>query len=577
MSLVKESEKYLLELINGLGFELDNIKLVESNHPEFGEYQINVAMMLAKKYGKNPREIAQQIVDALDDRFVNVNIQGPGFINVSFSEKVLVDYLNGGIKDFQIFIDRDAEPKTIVLDYGGANIAKTLHVGHLRCNIGESVRRLLNVYGDKTISDVHWGDWGTPIGLAIREIQELQPNLPYFDPNYKGEYPKNPPVTNEELGVIYPTASKKKKENPIYEEEAKKLTVDFQNGVPGIKALWKHIVDLSKAECQEIYDYLNCNFTVSYGESDADAYVKPTLEFLKSKGVTELSDGALIMHVKTNEDNKEIPPLMLVKSDGAVLYDTTELATMYQRVQDFNPDGMWYFTDERQALHFEQSFRGAIKSGLAKPDMDFRHIGFGTINGPDGKPFKTRDGGVMPLKELINLVYSKIEPKIKPEITGEDRVDIANKLTVATLKYSDLLPYRKTDYIFDVDKFTAFEGKTGIYCVYTTTRIKSLLNKVGENNKVLTSIPNQDVRDILIKLTTLPASLKQAYNDASPSYVCDALYEICALYNKFYTNYNISNEENEEVKNNYIALSELVYNVLSNLLNILGIDEVDKM
>ena len=219
----------------------------------------------------------------------------------------------------------------------------------------------------------------------------------------------------------------------------------------------------------------------------------------------------------------------------------------------------------------------AIKSGIAKPDMDFRFCGFGTINGSDGKPFKTRDGGVMPLKELINLVYSKIEPKIKPEITGEDRVDIANKLTVATLKYSDLLPYRKTDYIFDVDKFTAFEGKTGIYCVYTTTRIKSLLNKVGENNKVLTSIPNQDVRDILIKLTTLPASLKQAYNDASPSYVCDALYEICALYNKFYTNYNISNEENEEVKNNYIALSELVYNVLSNLLNILGIDEVDKM
>lgn len=577
MSLIKSTEIYLSELLDNLGYHVDNLKLEKSNKPEFGQYQINVAMQLAKKYGENPRDIASKIVDALDERFINVNIQGPGFINVSFNNDVLINYLNEGIEDFNIFIDAPEKKKTVVLDYGGANIAKELHVGHLRCNIGEAIRRLLNVFGDKTISDIHWGDWGTPMGLVIREIQEMYPDLPYFDPNFEGEYPSVSPVTNDDLGVIYPRASKRKKEDEEYANEARLLTERLQSGEPGIRALWKHIVKTSQTDCQKVYDYLNCKFDYSYGESDADPYVVPVLEFLKEKGVSKESNGALIMHVAKEDDNKEMPPLMLVKSDGAVLYDTTELATIMQRMKDFNPDAIWYFTDERQSLHFEQTFRGSYISGLVPENVDLRFNGFGTINGTDGKPFKTRDGGVMSLKGLIQLVYDKIEPKIKPEITGQERVDIANKLTVATLKYSDLLPFRKTDYIFDVDKFTSFEGKTGIYAVYTATRIKSLLKKLDTDNKKIKLVVNDDILNIMIKLTELPRNLTSAYNEVTTSYICEFIYEICSLFNKFYTNNNIMNETDEERRETFIAITKLVYNTLSKLLNILAIDEVEKM
>ncbi len=577
MSLIISTEKYLCELINNLGYQVDSVKLEKSKLPEFGQYQINVAMMLAKKYGENPRSVAEKIVAALDDRFTNVNIQGPGFINVTLNNSVLLDYLNAGIANFDIFVDKPEKARTVVLDYGGANIAKELHVGHLRCNIGEAIRRLLNVFGDKTISDVHWGDWGTPIGLVIREIKEMYPDLVYFDPDYKGEYPSDSPVTNEELGVIYPRASKRKKEDEKYAEEAKAFTDQFQRGVPGIKALWRHIVDTSKPDCEAVYDFLNCKFDLSYGESDADPYAEDTIKFLSDKGLTEMSDGILIMHVGEETDNKEMPPLLLKKSNGSILYDTTDLATIKQRMEDFNPDAIWYFVDERQSLHFEQTFRGCYKSGLTPETTDLKFYGFGTINGPDGKPFKTRDGGVMSLKGLIKLVYDHIEPKIKDSITGEERVEIAKKLTVATLKYSDLLPYRKTDYIFDVDKFTSFEGKTGVYAVYTATRLKSLLSKIDHASDKMLSVPNQDVLDILIKLTELPKCLTSAYNEVTTNYICEFIYDLCSLYNKFYANNNIGNEEDEDTKSTYIALSKLVYNTLSNLLNILGIEEVDKM
>ena len=576
MSLIKKTENYLCDVINACGYEVEIVKLEKSKMPEYGQYQINIAMQLAKKYSTSPREIASRIAESLDNRFTNVNIQGPGFINVSFSDEVLLTELNEGIEDFNIFVDHTENPKTIVLDYGGANIAKELHVGHLRCNIGEAVRRIITLFGDKAISDVHWGDWGTPLGLVIREIQEMYPDLPYFDASYEGEYPKTSPVTNEELGVIYPRASKRKKEDEVYANEAKLLTELLQKGERGIRALWQHIVNVSKEDSKRVYDFLNCSFDYSYGESDADPYVEPVLDFFKEKGVTQLSEGALIMHVKEECDTKEMPPLMFVRSDGAVSYATTDLATIMQRMQDFKPDGIWYFVDERQNLHFEQVFRGAKKSGLVPGTMDFRFLGFGTINGPDGKPFKTRDGGIMSLKELIKLVRDKIEPKIKEDIVGKEREDVANKLTVATLKYSDLLPSRKTDYIFDVDKFTSFEGKTGIYIVYTTMRIHSLLTKLGRKES-LACIPNNETRDILVKLTELPKVLTSAYQEITTNYICEYLYELCSIYNKFYANYNIAKEECMEIQSTYIALSQLVYNTLRHLLNLLGIEEVEKM
>ncbi len=577
MSLILETEKYLTETINELGYEINYVPLEKSKLPEFGQYQINVAMQLAKKYSVPPRDIAARIVGVLDDRFVNVNIQGPGFINVTFNNDVLVNYLNKGLNDFNIFVDKKGEKKRIVLDYGGANIAKVLHVGHLRCNIGEAMRRLIKVFGDTSIGDVHWGDWGTPIGLVIREIKEMMPDLVYFDKDYVGEYPQESPVTNEELGEIYPRASLRKKEDNEYALEARILTEQFQRGEPGIRALWRHVVNTSKPDCQAIYDYLNCRFDYLYGESDASEYAEPVIKFLSDQGMTEMSDGVLIMHIADSTDNKEMPPLLLKKSDGAILYDTTDLATIMQRMQDFKPDAIWYFVDERQSLHFEQIFRGCYKSGLVPQNVDLKFYGFGTINGLDGKPFKTRDGGVMSLQELIKQVYSKIEPKIKPEIIGEERIDIANKLTVATLKYADLLPYRKTDYIFDIDKFTAFEGKTGIYAVYTATRMKSLLTKLSSGSEILKNVENQEVIDILIKLTELPRNLTLAYQDVTTSYLAEFIYDLCSLYNKFYANNNIQAEENADIKETFIALTRLVHNTLTNLLDILAIETVDKM
>lgn len=577
MSLIKETEQYLKELISSLGYSIEMVKLEKSKIPEYGQYQINVAMTLTKQFNEAPRVIAEKIVEKMDSRFANVNIQGPGFINLSFNDRILIDYTNKCLSDFNAFVDKPEQKRKIVMDYGGANIAKTLHVGHLRCNIGEAMRRLLNLYGDETISDVHWGDWGTPLGLVIREIQEIYPNLPYFDSSYTGDYPTESPVTNDELGEIYPRASLKKKEDEEYAKEAKNITEKLQKRERGIFALWKKIVEVSEEDCKKVYDYLNCHFDLSYGESDADLYVNDVIEFLKSKNVLEVSDGALIMNVKEATDNKEMPPLMLLKSDGAVLYDTTELATIMQRMKDFNPDEIWYFTDERQSLHFEQTFRGAYKSGLVPAICNLRFFGFGTINGNDGKPFKTRDGGVMSLKNLIQLVYNNIEPKIKNTIVGKEREEIANKLTVATLKYSDLLPYRKTDYIFDVEKFTSFEGKTGIYAVYTTTRLKSLLNKVDSNNVKINDLTNSDVKSLVVKLTELSKALYSSYKDVSLNYICEFIYELASLYNKFYTNNNIINCESASDKETFIAISKLVYNVLSKLLNVLGIDLVEKM
>lgn len=577
MSLVSETENYLTYVIKSLGYDINELKLEKSKMKEYGQYQINAAMPLAKQKGISPREVAEEIISALDSRFTNVNIQGPGFINLSFSDEKLVEYSNKCLDDFEEYIDKSQKKRKIILDYGGANVAKTLHVGHLRCNIGEAMRRLLNLFGDETISDVHWGDWGTPLGLVIKQIEEEQPNLVYFNKDYEGEYPSSSPVTNEDLGRIYPFASSRKKEDETFAIEAKKMTERLQKREKGIYDLWKQIVKVSEEDCKKVYDYLNCHFDLLYGESDADLYVPDVLEFLKSKNVLEKSDGALIMNVKTENDNKEIPPLMLVKSDGAILYDTTELATILQRVKDYDPDEIWYFTDERQSLHFEQTFRGAYKSGLVKETCSLNFFGFGTINGPDGKPFKTREGGVMTLKGLIKLVYDNIEPKIKETITGEERKEVADKLTVATLKYSDLLPYRKTDYIFDVEKFTSFEGKTGIYAVYTTTRLKSLLSKVNTESAKISGIPNDDVKEILVKLTELSKTLTSAYKDVSLNYICEFIYDLSSLYNKFYANNNIVNCENESDKNTFIAISKLTYNVLSKLLNVLGIETVERM
>ena len=570
MSLIKENEKYMKELINNLGYEIDNVSLEPSSRKEFGQYQINSSMLLASKYHMNPREIASKIVQNLDSRFTNVNIQGPGFINLSLTDEYLMNYFNN--KSFNDMVDKE-NPKTIVIDFGGANAAKSLHVGHMRsANIGEALRRLLLLFGNNVISDVHLGDLGRQAGMLISQLELEQPNLPYFDKNYKGEYPKLE-ITAKDLGRMYPLASKLAKEDPVRMEEVRRITAEIDKGNKVYTDLWKQMVEVSKVEIKKVYNELNCHFDLFEGELDSFKDIPATTEIMKP--YLYESEGALVIDVAKEDDKKEMPPLLYIKTDGATIYATRDLATIYSRVKRFDPNEIIYVVDDRQGLYFEQVFRAAYKTGLVK-NAKLEHVGFGTINGIDGKPYKTRDGGVMELSTLISLVKDEISKKIKDEIKDEEKEEIINKLTIATIKYTDLLPYRKTDYIFDPVKFSSIDGKTGPYILYTIVRIKSILNKVDIDSK-MTNICNDEMRNVLVKMTEISNALTNAYNERTLNYIAEMLYDICSLFNKFYNNCNIVNEQNMDNKASYVAFIKIVYNYIKNLLNILAIDEVEKM
>ena len=574
MNLIKETEKYLLEVINNLGYKLDKVNLIPSGRREFGQFQINEAFTLAKENHENPRKVAEKIISKLDNRFINVNIAGPGFINVSFNNEIIKNYLNNGIDEFNYFVDKE-EPKTIIVDYGGANAAKALHVGHMRsANIGESIKRLLKILGHKVIGDVHLGDLGRQSGMLISEYKKMEPNSPFFDKDYKGEYPKIN-LTAKDLGEMYPRASLDAANNPERMEEVREITAEIDKGNMAYTALWKQMVEISSKEIKKVYDKLNCHFELWEGELDAFKYIPSVLEIMKP--YLYESEGALVCDVKEENDNKPMPPLMVIKKDGATIYGTRDLGTIYSRIKRFNPNEIWYFTDERQSLYFEQVIRASYKTGLVKKETKLKHFGFGTINGIDGKPYKTRDGGVMELDSLINLIKEEVDKNIKEEITGEEKEEISNKLTIATLKYADLLPFRKTDYIFDPVKFSSLDGKTGPYILYTLVRIKSLLKKANTNDYQLINIENNEVKDLLIKLLEIDNILKKSKEEATLNYISEYIYEILSLYNKFYNNNNILNEENNDLRKTYLALSKLTYTVSHSLLNILAIDEVDRM
>ena len=574
MSLIRDTEKYLSEVINSLGYEVDKVNLIPSGRRELGQFQINEAFNIAKSSHENPREVAEKIVNNLDNRFTNVNIAGPGFINVSFNNELLKDYLNKGIDNFDYFIDKE-KTKTIIVDYGGANAAKALHVGHMRsANIGEAIKRLLKVLGHNVISDVHLGDLGRQSGMLISEYKRMYPDSPYFDVNFNKEYPKIN-LTAKDLGEMYPRASLDAINNQDRMDEVRYITAEIDKGNPAYTALWKQMVDISSKEIKKVYDKLNCHFDLWEGELDAFKYIPDVLRIMKP--YLYESEGALVCDVKEENDNKPMPPLMVIKKDGATIYGTRELGTIYSRIERFHPNEIWYFTDERQSLYFEQVFRASYKTGLVPKTTKLRHFGFGTINGKDGKPYKTRDGGVMELASLINLIKIEVEKNIKKEISNDERDEIADKLTIATLKYADLIPYRKTDYIFDPVKFASLDGKTGPYVLYTLVRIKSLLKKANEDNFELINIDNPEVVDILVKLLEIDNILKKSKEEVTLNYISDYIYEVLSLYNKFYNNNNILNEENIDIKKTYLALSKLTYTVIHNFLDILAIDEVDRM
>lgn len=572
MSKILEIENKIKNVVNELGYELDTVTLEKCNMKNLGQFQVNFAMSLAKKYSKNPREIAQNVVDAIQDDFKEASIAGPGFINLTLKDEDLMD---NAMREFEFHVDKEEE-KTVIVDYGGANAAKALHVGHMRAaNIGEALKRLSVLFGNKTIGDVHLGDIGRQAGMLISQLKLEQPDLPIWDENYSGEVPKLN-LTAKDLGRMYPEASVAAKADEKRMEEVRQITAEIDKGSNKLYLdLWKQMVELSSETIKEVYNKLNCHFELWEGEMDAMNYVPQVLDVLNP--YLYESNGALIMDVQKEDDNTEIPPLMVIKSDGSTIYATRDLGTIYSRMDRFKPDEIWYVVDQRQGLYFEQVFRGSYISGLVPETTLLAHYGFGTINGKDGKPYKTRDGGVMELSTLIELIRNEVENKIKPEITGEEREKIADKLAIATLKYTDLLPYRRTDYIFDPVKFSSLEGKTGPYLLYSAVRMKSLLNKVDSDNVTLKVVANDDVRDILVKIVELSKVLKKAYEERAVNYIADYLYELASLFNKFYNNNNIINEQNEEVKESYIALVKQVYGIVHKLLDVLAIEEVEKM
>lgn len=579
-NFIYKLEEKLKKIIKECGYDIDKVTLVTSSRPDLGEYQYNGVMSLAKAYKKNPNIIASEIVEHLnkDNDFKNVNIAGPGFINLSFSDDSLIKYMNEIKEDININ-KGELKKKKIIIDYGGPNVAKALHVGHLRsANIGEALKRLAKCLGAEVIGDVHLGDWGRPMGLIILELKKRHPEWVYFDESYTGEYPEEAPVTNEDLEEIYPIASTKAKEDESYLEEARIITYKIQQKERGYYALWKKIVEVSVANIKSLYDKLNVNFELWNGESDADKYIDDVVKYLKDKKLIHESEGAQVVDVQKEDDKIEIPPLILVKSNGSVSYETTDVATIWERMKEYTPDEIWYVVDSRQSLHFEQVFRVCYKSKIVPDSVVLDHMGFGTMNGKDGKPFKTRDGGVMTLSNLIDSVKEEVEKKINNNLDKEQQEKISNTLTCAVLKYADLLPNRSTDYIFDIEKFSDMNGKTGVYLLYSTMRMKSLLDKANNNsNNKVTGIYSTYERDIILKLLEVPSILEKSYNERTLNYICDYLYELTNTFNSFYASVKILTEEDNSKKESYLALSEIVFNTNKMLLNILGIDTLERM
>ena len=582
MSIIKELEKQVEKKIEESGYEIDNFKLQVTNRPDLGEYQINDAMQLAKKYHKNPREIAENITEKLEELniFTNINIAGPGFINVSLSDEFLINIIEKMSTDIESNIDKQ-EKKTIVLDYGGANVAKALHVGHLRsANIGEALKRLARLLGHTVISDAHLGDYGRPLGLVILEIKKRYPNLEYFNEEYTGDYKDiELPITNKDLEEIYPIASTKAKEDEAYLEEARIITTKLQNHERGYYDIWQRIIEISKEEIKKVYDELNVYYDLWEGESNAAEYVDELIEILESKNLVEISDGAKIIDVKEDDDKSPMPPLLLVKSNESISYETTDLATILERKKKIDPDEIWYCVDGRQQLHFEQVFRAARKANLVSDDVKLEYIGFGTMNGKDGKPFKTRDGGVMSLKSLIDEVKKETEKRINKDIVAEENIEeTVDKIAISTLKYADLIPFRTTDYIFDPEKFSEVEGKTGPYLLYSTVRMASLLNKAkDEKQTTYKKVKNKTDRDIILTLLELPNVLTRSFEMKSLNEIADYLYDLTSKYNKFYSENKVLTEEEEDLKESLLVLTNTVYKSNLLLLDNLGLKVPEKM
>ena len=581
------------------GFDRALGTVVISNRPDLCEYQCNGAMAGAKALHRPPFEIADAVAEKLADSevFEKAESVKPGFINLTLKSSYVRQYLVKMLHEKKFGLELPAHPKKIILDYGGANVAKPLHVGHLRpAIIGEAIKRILSYAGNDVTGDIHMGDWGLQMGLVITEMKRRKPDLPYFDENYTGAYPKEAPFTLDELSEIYPTASartkapedasdEEKAAAAAYKAEALEATKRMQDGDRGYRALWRHIMDLSIPDLKRNYDSLKVHFDLWRGESDVHDLIPDLVEYLKQNGYAHESQGALVIDVTRDTDAKELPPCIVLKSDGAALYATTDLATIQQRMKEFHPDAIYYFTDKRQALHFEQVFRAAKKARLVMPETELRFTGNGTMNGQDGHPFKTRDGGTLRLEKLVNDTGDSMLGRIKqgnPDMPDDEAADTAKKVALAAIKYGDLSNQPAKDYIFDLDKFTSFEGDTGPYILYTIVRIKSILRKYAEqggdaDKALLSDADTAAEKELALQIARFADAVESAAADLAPNRICAYIYELSNDFNSFYHETKILSEPDEDRKMSYIALIRMAGRILETGIDMLGFDAPERM
>lgn len=584
LDLISEEVKQAFEAA-GYERELGNVTI--SNRPDLCEYQCNGAMAGAKKYKKAPIMIANDVADKLknSDVFEKAEAVTPGFLNLTLKNEYVGNYVKEMKSASKFGLEEAKKPLEIVIDYGGPNVAKPLHVGHLRSAIiGESVKRIARYMGHHVTGDIHLGDWGQPMGLIMNELKIRKPDLVYFDESYTGEYPKEPPFTISELEEIYPYASKRSKEDAQYKEDSMACTFKLQSGVRGYRALWNHIIAVSVTDLKKNYEKLNVEFDLWNGESAVHDLIPGMVEYMKKEGYAYLSDGALVVDVKEETDTKEVPPCMILKSDGASLYNTTDLATIMMRMEQNKPDELIYVVDKRQDLYFEQVFRCARKTKLVKEDTVLKFLGFGTMNGKDGKPFKTREGGVMRLENLIKEINEEMFKKITDnrEVPEEEARETARIVALSAIKYGDLSNQASKDYVFDIDRFTSFEGDTGPYILYTIVRIKSILAKYKDNGGNIDSVSiqtpvNESEKQLMMELAKFNASIEAAYEETAPHKVCAYIYDLANAFNHFYHETKILVEEDENKKAGYIALLVLTRDILETSIDLLGFSAPERM
>lgn len=575
------------EAFKAAGYDEELARVTLSNRPDLCEYQCNGAMAGAKKYKKAPIMIANAVVEELADSkyFASAEAVNPGFINLKLAPEVVAEYLNEMAADENLGVEKEKNPKKVIIDYGGPNVAKPLHVGHLRSAIiGESIKRIIRFKGNDVTGDIHLGDWGYQMGLIITELKKRKPELPYFDESFEGEYPEEAPFTISELEEIYPTASAYAKEHDDYREEALHATYLLQNGYKGYRAIWKHIMNVSVTDLKKNYERLSVDFDLWKGEADAQAYIPDMVEMLKEKGFAHYDEGALVVDVAEETDKKEIPPCMILKSDGAALYDTTDLATLVEREKLYDPDQVIYVVDKRQELHFVQVFRCAKKTGIVKPETELTFLGFGTMNGKDGKPFKTREGGVMRLERLIAEINEEMFKKITENrsVKDENAEKTAQMVGLSAIKYGDLSNQASKDYVFDIERFTSFEGNTGPYILYTIVRIKSILSRYAESGKnidkkAMKAAVNDSEKALMLELSRFNSIIAPAFEEKAPHRICSYIYDLANAFNSFYHETKILSEEDEDKKASWICLLTLTEKVLETCIDLLGFDAPDRM